>query len=114
MSGALGVQNLEELSVFGARMIRGVVAASENGSVDFTDIQHLIPAAMAAPDAFDGASEALAELADLQSDEEQQIRNAVDKELGSGAYERVGRHVLLMGLHAAAAYAGVKAHRNQG
>ena len=99
----LGIKETKEALVFGARLVKAASGAMADGKLDLGDLTQLVPVAIAAGDAIEGYDKIWDEMQDLDASEIAELRATVDAELGSGAYDKMGKHILKAGIEVAAA-----------
>lgn len=104
----MDVKETKEALIFGARVIKAVSAAQADGKIDLSDLTQLVPVGMAVGDAVEGYEKIWDEIQDLDDSEIAELRAAVDAELGSGKYDKLGKHILRAAIEVAAAVAGMQ------
>jgi hypothetical protein len=105
----LDVKETKEVLVAGARIVKAASNASADGKYDLADLTYLVPVATSLPSAVEGADKVWAEVQDLDDAEIDELRAAVDAELTTGAFDKLGKHILRGALELAAAASAYKA-----
>lgn len=77
-----GIKETKEVLVFGLDLAKAIKGALEDKQLDFSDLPRLFPAFMKSGDALEGLDQIKNELADLSTDEVEQLKQVMRPYLG--------------------------------